>query len=263
MAALLLLIGALLALWSGRQARRASSVNPLSLCFWVLGGMLVAFGTGLAFRSHGMTDLMAMAFAAGLAFGWGSAAGLALARMSGDRPLVRGMGLAMAFGMPPFGAFAGLWLLLHAIQAALQLLPAPMAGLSAAGGLSVLVGGIWAVQGAHGAETHGAETQGAETPALTEAAGLARTSAGLRDARLLLLALGVAGTVFPWIWVLPAQLAVETATGELPTLLVALGMMLTPVIPGQASVIPFGLLAIALAFSSVLLLVLRLTRRAR
>ncbi|MNT58430.1 hypothetical protein D3C72_1958630 [compost metagenome] len=62
---------------------------------------------------------------------------------------------------------------------------------------------------------------------------------------------------------LPAQVIAAWLTGELPILLVALGMMLTPVIPGQASVIPFGLLAIAMALTSVLLLVLRLTRRTR
>lgn len=263
MAALILFIGALLALWGGQQALRAAHQAPSTraLLGWVAGGMLVALGTGLAFRSHGMPDLMAMAFAAGLAFGCGSATGIALVRVSGDRPLARGMGLAMAFGIPPFGSFAGLWLLLHAILSALQLLPALMGGLAAAGGLAVLVGGLWAAQGSVTEGTPGAETPSAETPSAETQ--IRPESAGPRVARLPLLALGVAGGVFPWVWVLPAQLAVEAATGELPTLLLALGLMLTPVIPGQASVVPFGIVAIAMAFASVLLLVLRLTRRAR
>jgi hypothetical protein len=202
-------------------------------------------GIGMEFHLQALPDHAATAYAAALSLAFGHAAGLLLLWLSPGRPMASAVGLAMALGLPPFGAFAGLWFGLQSIQAALLLLPAWPALALAAGGLAGLAGWTWAWQGGLRA------LRPASPP---------RRFGGLGG---VLVALAFLAGFLPWIWVLPAQVAVAELTGELPVLLVALGMMLTPVIPGQASVIPFGLLAIAMALTSVLLLVLRLTRRTR
>lgn len=241
--------GAALSLLASRQGRPTPHWGlplwGLPLWGWALGFALMLAGIGMEFRLQGMPDHAATAYAAGLALLGGHAAGLGLLWLSPGRPKTAAVGLAMALGLPPFGAFAGLWLGLQTVQSALLLLPAWPALPMALATLAGLAGWVWAWQ-----------------------AGLRRVISDLptrpgRPLRALLLALGVLGGFLPWLWVLPPQLLVAKATGELPVLLVALGMLLTPVLPGQASVIPFGLMAIAMAVTSVLLLVLRLTRRTR
>ncbi|MNX21714.1 hypothetical protein D3C86_516790 [compost metagenome] len=245
--------GAALAFFAGWRSRPSDAKPSLArlllwlspLWLWALGFALLLVGIGMEFRLQGMPDQAASAYAASLALLWGHAAGLGLLALSPGRPWASAVGLAMALGLPPFGAFAGLWLGLQAVQSAFLLLPAWPALALAAGTLAGLAGWFWAWQG-------GLQLVRADLP--TRRGGLFRG---------LLLTLGVLGGFLPWLWVLPAQVVVAELTGELPMLLVALGMLLTPVIPGQASVIPFGILAIAMAVTSVLLLVLRLTRRPR
>lgn len=223
-------------------APRLGGLRPgAPLWGWGLGTSLFLAGLGLEFGAQGMPDHAAMAYAAGLALLLGQMPGLLLLRLCAGHPAPSALGLAMALGLPPFGAFAGLWLGLQAVQAALLLLPPWPALAIAAGGMATLAG--WLPCWEAGARLRHAPTR--------------HGGWGLH----LLAALAVLSAFLPWVWVLPAQVAAAWLTGELPTLLVALGLMLSPVIPGQASVIPFGLLALAMALSSVLLLVLRLTRR--
>jgi hypothetical protein len=202
-------------------------------------------GLGLDFHLQGLPDHAATAYAAALSLLAGQATGLLLLWLSPGRPVASTLGLAQALGLPPLGAFPGLWLGLQAIQSSMLLLPAWPSLLHAAAALAGLAGWVWAWHGGW---------------SLMEADSPPRKGAWARG---LLITLGILAGFLPWVWVLPSQLAAASLTGELPVLLVALGMMLTPVIPGQASVIPFGLLAIAMAVTSVLLLVLRLTRRNR
>ncbi len=250
------LVGAGLALWSGWRCRQTSlpetpTARRLApfLAGWAMGFALVMGALGLDFGLQGMPDHAATAYAAALALLLGHLSGLALLALSSGRPLALTVGLWMTLGLPPFGAFAGLWLGLQALQASLLLLPAWPSLLHAATGLACLGGWVWAWQG--GERLRHAEA--APQP----------TRRAVAIASGFLVGLGVLAGFLPWLWVLPAQVGAGAATGELPMLLVALGMMLTPVIPGQASVIPFGILAIAMALTSVLLLVLRLTRRPR
>ena len=233
------LAGAGLALAAGRRGQ-----TLLALGGWAAGVALCLAGLGMEFHAQGLPDHAALAYAAALALLMGHAAGLGLLWLSPARPVASALGLAMALGLPPLGAFPGLWLGLQAIQAAQLLLPAWFALSVALAGLACLAGGL-------GAWQTGIRHLGAAAPPRR-----------LGAARYALMALGIAAGFLPWLWVLPAQVVAARLTHELPMLLLAFGMILTPVIPGQASVIPFGLLAIAMALSSVLLLVLRLTRRA-
>lgn len=242
----LLSAGSGLALYAGWRLRRDATAPPIRwLAAWGLGVAGVLAGVGLEFGRQGLPDHAAMGLAASLSLLLGHAAGLLLLRLSPGRPVAGPLGLAMTLGLPPLGAFPGLWLGLQSIQSALLLLPAWPSLAFAAAGLAALAGGVWAWQG-------GLRALRAETSA-----------SGRNAWRGLLVALGLLAGFLPWLWVLPAQIAAAWWTQELPMLLIALGLMLTPVIPGQASVIPFGLLAIAMALISVLLLVLRLTRRPR
>lgn len=245
----LLLAGTAITLWSGHCCLRPASRRHLTrhLMGWALGFTLILGAIGLDFGLQGMPDHAAMAYAAGLALLFGHLTGVALFAVSEGQTLASSLGRWMILGLPPFGAFAGLWLGLQAVQASLLLLPAWPSLLHAAAGLAGLAGGAWAWQGSR---------------AMLETAPSAsrRLTAWLRS---LLIGLGVLASFLPWIWILPAQVAAAMATGELPMLLVALGLMLSPVMPGQASLIPFGLMAIAMALTSVLLMVLRLTRRPR
>jgi hypothetical protein len=241
---LAVLLGSLLAGWSGWQANRSISVALWPLFTWAIGFALALGGISTVFSAHAMADHAAMARAAALSLLIGHVVGLGLLKASPGHPATAGFGLAMALGLPPLGAFAGLWLGLQTLQAALLLLPAWPSLLLVAGGLMALAGwvGVWR-GGVHWVTT-------------------ATPSESKRFWRRLLLIIGLIGGFLPWLWVLPAQVIAGSMTGELPLLLVALGMMLTPVIPGQASVIPFGLLALAMAFLAVLRLVLRFSRRA-
>lgn len=238
-----MLAGAGLALGASRLGDLRPGVRlwGAALWGWGLGTALFLSGLGLEFGTQGMPDHAAMAYAAGLALLLGQVPGLLILRLSAGNPAPSALGLAMTLGLPPFGAFAGLWLGLQAVQAALLLLPPWPALAIAALGLATLAG--WIPGWKAGARLR-------QEPARPGGWGLR-----------LLVALAALGAFLPWVWVLPAQIAAAWLTGELPTLLVALGLMLSPVIPDQASVIPFGLLAVAMALSSVLLLVLRLTRR--
>lgn len=249
---LVLAAGAGLALWSGWRSRNTPHSSGLT-ALWTsaLALALVFTGLGMDFRLHGLSDHAATAFAAALSLLAGHAAGLLLLRLSPGRPVASTFGLAMTLGLPPLGAFPGLWLGLQTTQSSLLLLPAWPSLLHVAAALAALAGWVRAWQVSWN---------------LLEADSPPRSGAGARSipiARGLLIILGVLAAFLPWIWVLPAQVLAASLTGELPVLLVALGMMLAPLIPGQASVIPFGILAIAMAVSSVLLLVLRLTRRQR
>jgi len=244
---MVVMAGAAIALWGGHRARprETTPLSLLSLGLWGLGFALLLAGLGLEFRHQALPDQAATAYAASLSLLAGHAAGLLLLWLSPGRPRTAALGLALALGLPPFGAFAGLWLGLQAVQAAFLLLPAWPTLALASGTLVGLAGWVWAWQGG---------LQFVRTDAPTSRGGWLRT---------LVIALGVLASFLPWLWVLPAQVLAAELTGELPMLLIALGMLLTPVIPGQASVIPFGLMAIAMAVTSVLLLVLRLTRRPR
>lgn len=255
---LVLAAGAGLALWSGWRSRNTPRSSGLS-ALWTsaLAFALVFAGLGMDFRLHGLSDHAATAFAAALSLLAGHAAGLLLLRLSPGRPAASTFGLAMTLGLPPLGAFPGLWLGLQATQSSLLLLPAWPSLLHVAAALAALAGWVRAWQVSW-------SWLEADSPPRSDAGARSLPIArGAIVARGLLIALGVLAAFLPWIWVLPAQVLAASLTGELPVLLVALGMMLTPLIPGQASVIPFGLLAIAMAVTSVLLLVLRLTRRQR
>lgn len=244
---MVLMAGAALALWGGYRARPNEAAPPplRFLGLWGLGFALLLAGLGLEFRHQGLPDQSAAAYAASLSLLAGHASGLLLLWLSPGRPRTSALGLALALGLPPFGAFAGLWLGLQSVQAAFLLLPAWPTLALAAGTLAGLAGWVWGWQGG---------LQLVRTDAPTRRGGWLRMG---------IIALGVLASFLPWLWVLPAQVLSAELTGELPMLLIALGMLLTPVIPGQASVIPFGLMAIAMAVTSVLLLVLRLTRRPR
>lgn len=227
---------------------------PLASWAGATAGLFAALA--LAFRTQGLPDHTAMALAAALALLAGHAAGWLLMLLAPGRGPAAGMGLAMAMGLPPLGAFPGLWLGLQALQAALLLLPAWLS-------LPFALAGMLAMGGSVKAWRHGLAWQAARRD---EAAAVGERTTGktrgIRIARAALMVLGLAAAFLPWLCLLPAQLVAERLTHELPMLLLAFGMLLTPLIPGQASVIPFGIGAIAMAFAAVLLLVLRLTRRA-
>ncbi len=243
---ILAMLGAALAI-GGWLWRNKPDPPPLArgLSTWALAFTLVLAGLGLEFAAQGIPDHAAMAHAAAMALLLGHGAGLLLLSLSRGRPFASNLGLALTLGLPPFGAFPGLWLGLQAIQAALMLLPSLTALAFAAAALTALTSWVYAWQdGSRPLNTPSSSKRG-------------------RWAPIPVMVLAVLAGFLPWIWVLPAQVVAAWLTHELPLLLSALGMMLTPVIPGQASVIPFGLLAVAMALSSIILLVLRLGSRPR